>query len=73
MIFLEVHPIAGFDISFLDPLAINGDEGSVVGQLGVDVDPQGVGGCCLGKLVVRQVGAQDSSRNYVSQEDLILV
>ena len=67
----EVHPIAGFNISFLNPLAVDGDKGCVVGQLGVDVDPQGVGGRCLGKLVVRQVGAQDSSRNYVSQKDLM--
>ena len=71
MMFLEVHPIAGFDISFLDPLAVDGDKGGVVGQLGVDVDPQGVGGRGLGKLVVRQVGAQDSSRNYVRQKDLM--
>ena len=40
----EVHPIASFDISFLDPLAVDSDKGCVVGQLGVDVDPQGGGG-----------------------------
>ena len=40
----KVHPIASFDISFLDPLAVDSDKGCVVGQLGVDVDPQGGGG-----------------------------
>ena len=67
---LKDHPIAGFHISFLDPLAVDGDKGCVVGQLRVDVDPQGVGGGRLGELVVSQVRAWDRSGNYVSQKDL---
>ena len=39
----EDHPIAGFYISFLDSFAVDGDKRCVVGQLGVDVDPEGVG------------------------------
>ena len=45
----------------------------LVGQLGVDVDPQGVGGRRLDELVIRQVGAEDSSGNYMSQKDLVFV
>ena len=73
MRFLEGHPIASFNVSFLDSLAVGGDKGGVVGQLGVDVDPQGVGGRRLDELVIRQVGAQGSSGNYMSQKDLVFV
>ena len=67
----EDHPIAGLNISLLDPLAVDGNKRRVVGKLGVGVDPQGVAGRRLGEHVVGQVRAEDSSRNHVRQENLV--
>ena len=66
----EDHPIAGLNISLLDPLAVDGNERRVVGKLGVGVDPQGVAGRRLGEHVVGQVRAEESSRNHVGQQNL---